>query len=116
MYGSIRRIPGEMDKNCCIVFSFKARSLQAGRDGLVGYDAALTQLRSGVRFPLFVFCFWTSCISLAFAVYNHELGEAIIMRNEAELPITYTRVLYVIYSSLVVLYCTWCTPSMHTCS
>ena len=24
------------------------------RDGLVGYDAALTQLRSGVRFPLFV--------------------------------------------------------------
>ena len=57
MYGSIRRIPGEMDKNCCIVFSFKARPLQAGRDGLVGYDAALTQLRSGVRFPLFVFVF-----------------------------------------------------------
>ena len=72
--------------------------LSVRRDGLVGYDAALTQLRSGVRFPLFVFCFWTSCISLAFAVYNHELEEAIIMRNEAELPITYTRVLYVIYS------------------
>ena len=25
-----------------------------GRDGLVGYDAALTQLRSGVRFSLLV--------------------------------------------------------------
>ena len=25
------------------------------RDGLVGYDAALTQLRSRVRFPVFVF-------------------------------------------------------------
>jgi uncharacterized membrane protein YcfT len=27
------------------------------RDGLVGYDAALTQLRSRVRFPVFVFYF-----------------------------------------------------------
>ena len=26
----------------------------SSRDGLVGYDAALTQLRSGVRFPFFV--------------------------------------------------------------
>ena len=102
--------------NLCSYHILRRTLLSVRRDGLVGYDAALTQLRSGVRFPLFVFCFWTSCISLAFAVYNHELGEAIIMRNEAELPITYTRVLYVIYSSLVVLYCTWCTPSMHTCS
>ena len=31
--------------------------LSVRRDGLVGYDAALTQLRSGVRFPLFVFVF-----------------------------------------------------------
>ena len=28
--------------------------MATSRDGLVGYDAALTQLRSGVRFPLFV--------------------------------------------------------------
>ena len=30
--------------------------MATSRDGLVGYDAALTQLRSGVRFPLFVAC------------------------------------------------------------
>ena len=76
--------------NFCSYYILRRTLLSVRRDGLVGYDAALTQLRSGVRFPLFVFCFWTSCISLAFAVYNHELGEAIIMRNEAELPITYT--------------------------
>jgi hypothetical protein len=28
---------------------------QSSRDGLVGYDAALTQLRSRVQFPVFVF-------------------------------------------------------------
>ena len=44
-----------MEKIVDIVFSFKARSLEASRDGLVGYDAALTQLRSGVRFSPSVF-------------------------------------------------------------
>ena len=51
---------GGNGKNCYIVFSFKARSVEASRDGLVGYDAALTQLRSGVRFPLFVACSFLS--------------------------------------------------------
>ena len=34
--------------------------MATSRDGLVGYDAALTQLRSGVRFPLFVACSFLS--------------------------------------------------------
>ena len=53
---------GGNGKNCCIVYTFKARPVDASRDGLVGYDAALTQLRSGVRFPStvrFFFCHFT---------------------------------------------------------
>ena len=36
----------------------------SSRDGLVGYDAALTQLRSGVRFPFFVRFFFLSILFL----------------------------------------------------
>eukprot|EP00985_Skeletonema_marinoi_P002899 scaffold1185_cov108-Skeletonema_marinoi.AAC.1 len=35
-----------------------APSLSMSRDGLVGYDAALTRLRSRVRFPVFVLNFY----------------------------------------------------------
>ena len=34
--------------------SYRCHIGMRSRDGLVGYDAALTQLRSGVRFPFFV--------------------------------------------------------------
>ena len=43
--------------NLCSYNILRRTLLSVRRDGLVGYDAALTQLRSGVRFPLFVFVF-----------------------------------------------------------
>ena len=43
--------------NLCSYHILRRTLLSVRRDGLVGYDAALTQLRSGVRFPLFVFVF-----------------------------------------------------------
>ena len=46
-----------MEKIVALYIVSKLAQVEASRDGLVGYDAALTQLRSGVRFPLFVFLF-----------------------------------------------------------
>jgi hypothetical protein len=41
----------------------KSFTLSMCRDGLVGYDAALTRLRSGVRFPLLVLLVFFSFVS-----------------------------------------------------
>ena len=59
--------------------------LYRSRDGLVGYDAALTQLRSRVRFPVFVsdFFFWSFpvFVSVSFIFWSFYLQHVKFLLN-----------------------------------
>ena len=48
---------GRIEYYICIDYSSNKKWMKKSRDGLVGYDAGFTHLRSGVQLPLFVLLF-----------------------------------------------------------